>query len=204
MNGTNLPDDLEEFLNNVPQTEAHEFEVDLRCLVTINHKITMDGIEREENEAISSLESSPDFDDLIQSEIRHQRIFYDGLRIAARLLTVVALVTRLHHWAIAYAKRLDTAREPGGLEKELSCLTCKFGQGRIGMKFFLDLAEIRNSVIHQDSQPKWEYKGHHSVALCYAPTGWRLEFSEEQLADAIEKAILQVTWFDKKLQAIGK
>jgi hypothetical protein len=38
----------------------------------------------------------------------------------------------------------------------------------------------------------------------YAPNGYRVEVSEEDLEEAIEKAISQIKWYDERLIAVHK
>ena len=206
-----LPDDLADKLLNEPIEEmSHEFEVDLTCLVIANHKITMEGIAHAEDEELANLqESLKDETDreMVWSIVSYQRNFYDDLRVAARNLAVVVLVTRLQRWAGAYARRIDPKREAGQpIDKELNFLNGKLGPPpNDATQFFFDLAEVRHSVIHADSQPQWSFKGKtRSVDQRYVPNGYRVEVDDEGLRDAIAKAIAQIKWYDEKFAALHK
>lgn len=208
-----LPDDLDDRLLNEPLEEmSHEFEVDLNCLVIANHKITMDGIARAEEEELKppknlldSLKDETD-DDVVSSYIWYQQNFFESLRVAARNLAVVGLVTRLQHWAGAYARRIDPTREAGRpMRDELNFLNRNLGTPPIPTSFFFDLEEVRHAVIHADSQPQWTYNGKSKrVQPRYAPNGYRVEVEDEDLKDAIAKAITQIKWYDERLAARHK
>jgi hypothetical protein len=198
-----LPEGFDESLSEVIE-DAHEFAVDLNYLVIANHKFTMEGIKRAEDEALTGLQDSLKYEtdrDIVSSIICHEENFFDNLRVAARNLAVVGLVTRLQHWAGAYARRIDPTREAGqSVQKELSFLNSQLGAPPIETSFFLKLAEVRHSVIHADSQPRWTHLGKaRSVDPRYAPNGYRVEVEDEYLEDAVAKAITQIKWYDEKL-----
>jgi|SRR5271157_4346879 len=205
-----LPDEFAELLNDEEPIEiSHEFEVDLNCLVTTNHKLTMEGIERAESDEIAAAEESLNGEtdrDMVSSILSGHQNFYDDLRVAARNLTLVGLVTRLQHWASAYARRIDPKRKGGApLDNDLNFLNTKLGTPPVATDFFYKLAEVRNSVIHADSLSQWTFKDNtRSVDPRYAPNGYRVEVSDEDLRDAIEKAITQIKWYDEKLTALHK
>jgi hypothetical protein len=203
-----MPDGFESLLNG-PVVAAHEFEVDLNCLVTTNHKLVMEGVDRAENEEMASFEESfneeSDRDMVFSIRSAHMQ-FYDDLRVAARNLTLVGLITRLQHWAAAYARRIDPQRtRDGPLDENLNFLNDQLGTPPVSTDFFFKLAEVRHSVIHADAQPEW-YRGKkkRGVDLKYAPNGYRVEVSDEDLREGIEKAILQIKWYDEKLTALHK
>jgi hypothetical protein len=197
-------------LNDEPVSEiSHEFEIDLHYLVTANYKITLEGIEREEREDMASTKehfANETDHEMVSAVLSSYQQFFDDLRAASRNLTAVGLVTRFQHWASACARRIDPQRERGlSLQKELNFLEATLGLGPVSTEFFGRLAEVRHSVIHADSQPQWKYldKVRH-VEPKYAPNGYRVEISEEDLRDAIEKAIVQIKWYDEKLLALHK
>jgi hypothetical protein len=195
-------------LNDEPIEMMHQFEVDLNCLVIINHKYTLDGLERDENRAMLAAESLGDENDpeMVASILDAQRRPFDDFRVAARNLAMVALVTRFHHWISAYARRIDTARTRGViLREELNFLKREIGEGPENASYFLALAEVRNSVIHGDSQRTWEFNGKtREVELRYAPTPYQVEVSEQDLAEAIRKTVTQIKWYDQKLMSLNK
>jgi hypothetical protein len=64
---------------------------------------------------------------------------------------------------------------------------------------------VRHSVIHADSQPEWSRgRKKRSVDPRYAPNGYRVEVSDGDLKEGIEKAIMQIKWYDEKLIALNK
>jgi hypothetical protein len=195
-------------VNELPTDEdliklTHDFEADLHRLVIANHRFTMEGIARDEAEGMAEVEAELDWEahsGILNAYQNH----YEGLKIAARNLAMVGLVTRLQHWASFYARRIDPKRERGqSLDTELGFLNSHLGGGPAQIDYFIELAEVRHSVIHADSQPTWTYKGKtRSVAPCYAPSNWRVELTDDQLTEAIEKAIAQIKLYDEKLIAI--
>jgi hypothetical protein len=107
-----LRDDFDDSLDQ-PVEISHQFEVDLNCLVTINHKITIEGINRKANEEVSAIEAnlSDETDrETVRSLLWATENDFDDLKLAARNLAMVALVTRLHHWATALQIALSAAR----------------------------------------------------------------------------------------------
>ena len=65
------------------------------------------------------------------------------------------------------------------------------------MDFFEKIVTLRDSVIHGDSQMEW---GGRQVAEEYRSVQGA-DLTEEQLQDAIQKAIAQVKYYDEKIQA---
>jgi hypothetical protein len=129
---------------------------------------------------------------------------YEDRRRAANNLALVALVTRFHHWLTRLIRRLPATANPysqQSVSKELSILTSALGQGPVPLTFFEDLAEARHSIIHADSQAEWEFPPgvQRNVAHCYRNAWSDVEISEEQLTEAVAKAIAQVKWYDEKL-----
>jgi hypothetical protein len=200
MDGLNLNDELVEMM--------HQFEVDLNCLVIINHKYTLDGLERDENRTMLAAESLGDQGDpeMVASILDAGRRPFDDFRIAARNLALVALVTRFHHWVSAYARRIDTTRKRGlSLREELNFLKHEIGEGPENASYFLALAEVRNSVIHGDSQRTWEFNGKtRQVEPRYASTPYQVEVTERDLAEAIRKTVTQIKWYDQRLISLSK
>lgn len=184
---------------------THDFEADLHRLVIANHKFTMDGIARDEAEGMPKAEAEFDWETEsgIISAIQNG---YDDLRVTARNLAMVGIVTRLQHWVGFYARRIDKKRERGlPLDTELGFLNSHLGDGPTPILYFSELAEVRHSVIHADSLPQWTYKGKtRSVASRYAHGDWRVELTDEQVNEAIEKAIALIKWYDDKLITQGK
>ena len=68
--------------------------------------------------------------------------FYEDLKVAARNLAAVALVTRLHHWVSCYARRLNPHHQQQPLGAELRFLNSELQQdGPVAVVFFEDLEE---------------------------------------------------------------
>jgi hypothetical protein len=187
---------------------SHEFEIDLNCLVTTNYKITMEGIERAEDEAISESENANVSEDDLESRnlwVSHERTFYDGLKAAAKNFALVALIARLHHWVSLYARRLDPDRPTKPLSTELGFLNSELKQNPpFSGDFFRELITLRDSIVHRDSQPDWNYEGKtRRVGDRYVRGNGRVEINDEDLAKAIDAAVKQVKWYDERLRARG-
>jgi hypothetical protein len=199
-----VPDEFDDRLN-IPQQLAHEFEVDLNCLVIANHELTMEGIDRIEREEMAAVDDSlreePDDEVASSIRIRYQRN-YDDLRAAARNLALVGLVTRFQHWISLYARRIEPQRKPCNLEKGIEFLSGELGSGPEGMDFFMKLKDARDSVIHADSEETWEHGKSRKVEPGYI-VGSHVELRKEDLAEAIDKTIEQMKWYDQKLRERG-
>lgn len=200
------PEDLPEDLPDAPDEQvAHEFEIDVLCLVTTNHKFTVAGIAKDEQRLKKERETEGHSWDHLQEILRSDENFYEDLRVAARNQALVALVTRLQHWASKYARRLDKNREPKSLKKELEFLNGKLKDGPVELGYFLELVDVRDSVIHADSKPQWKHDGRdRTVRKRYVPNGWRVEISENDLAYAVRNTTKQVLWYDQQLCTLGK
>ena len=195
-------------LNDEPLEVAHEFEVDLNCIVVVNHRFTLEGIDRSEEEDLRAIGKDFAIEDLeiMNSEANHLHTFYEDLRQAANSLAVVGLVTRFHHWTTQLVRRLPSTPRPyaqQALARELLALSETLGAGPVDVQFFKDLVTVRDSVIHGDSRSEWEFPpgNSRSIANHYRSAAGRVEISEEQLADAIKKAIQQVKWYDHQAEA---
>jgi hypothetical protein len=160
----------------------------------------LEGIAKKEEEEIAETEDRLELEDreLVDSQIRWQRNFYDELRKAANHLAVVGLVIRFQHWIEKFVKQSHvqpSKAHKSKLRSQLEALNNFLGVGPVPVEFFEQLANARDSVIHGDSKAKWEFNGAREVAEHYR-SGLGLEITEDQLNEAIEKAIAQVKWYD--------
>jgi hypothetical protein len=197
--------------------EAHEFEVDLNCTVVLNHRLTLDGIDHSEEEGflkVRDMFAGRD-NEALSSEMRHVTHFHDDLRRVANNLAVVGLVTRLQHWIIKLVRQLHDesklpkpkkpkSRKPVSKKPELAIklelLNERLGEGPVPIKFFCDLENVRDSVIHGDSKAEWKDRnGTRRVEKRYTNPYDHVEFDAEQLKEAIANAIQQVKWYDERL-----
>ena len=129
--------------------------------------------------------------------------FYDDLRQAAHSQAIVALVTRLSVWIDRlYKKKIAKGKRQTGLWLQLPELENVLGTGPTPIQFFLELVTVRDSVIHNNSESKWEYNGKpRVVAPQYVNSCGMVELNQDQVEDAIKKCIEQVKWYDEKLHA---
>src|ERR1700693_4956604 len=183
-------------LNDEPIEISHEFEVDLACMIVANHRLTLEAITRQEDQELENIHKGPSLDDdELCSFMSYVQTGYDDRRRAARNLALVALVTRFHHWLTRLIRRLPTTPNPylqQSVAKELSTLTSALGQCPVSpLTFFEDLAEVRHSIIHADAQAEWEYPAgvQRKVADCYRNAWSEVEISDEQLTEAVAKAV---------------
>jgi hypothetical protein len=193
-------DALESDLFEIP----HDFEIDLNCLVVMNHRFTLQGIDREEDEQLEMIGGSKSQNDQeavrsLQSWLQGQ---YDDLRRSANNQAAVALVTRVQHWIGRLAKKIPgkPKREESKLISELNHLNEYVSEGPVPVAFFTDLVNVRDSLIHGDSKAEWD--DHHGirrrVADCYKNAYPDTQVSEAQLAEAIAKATQLVKCYTTK------
>jgi hypothetical protein len=184
---------------------AHSFEVELNVLVKVNHRLTLEGIAKQEQDEIAETHERLELEgrDLVDSQVRWQQSFYADLRTAANHLAAVGLVTRFQHWIGVFVKQSrvrPTKVHECKLGNQLVALNDSLGVGPVPAAFFEDLVNARDSVIHGDSKAEWEFKGTREVAARFR-SGSRLEITEDQLNEAIEKAVAQIKWYDEILRS---
>jgi hypothetical protein len=190
-----------------PLEISHEFEIDLNCVVVANHALTLEGIDRSENEELAKIEEGFAHEDFetVRSITLHLQNFYEDIGQAARRLALVGLVTRLQHWIGRFAKQTKAKpykAKQTGLANQIAALNKILGSGPIPEIFFEDLATARDSIIHADSKAEWKHNGSlRKVADHYRNAYEDVDLSEEQLKDAIQKATQQVKWYDEKMYA---
>jgi len=192
-----------------PLEIPHAFETDLHCVVVANYTLTLEGIDRSEEEELAKIDKDfarEDFE-TVRSMTSDLQNFYDDLRQAARRLALVGLVTRLQHWIGGFAKQMKAtpckAKQTGynsTVANQIAALNKLLGIGPVPEMFFEDLATARDSIIHADSRAEWKHNGSlRKVADHYRNAYEDMDLSEEQLKDAIQKATQQVKWYDEKI-----
>lgn len=184
---------------------AHEFEVDLNCVVAANHHFALEGIARAEDEEVQQWQEALTLEDsqVALSVISHVQSGYDELRKAANRLALVGLVTRLQHWIARFIKERNFKPEKAHeslLINQLDVLNRSLGDGPVSLSYFEELVNVRDSIIHADSRAEWSYRGANRQVADHHRNPWgEVEFPEEQLKEAIEQATRQVTWYDEQL-----
>ena len=186
------------------QTLAHPFEVDLNCLVILNHTFTLQSIEHAEDTDSDDLHESLAGEDseVIGSALRWSTIFYENLRRAARNMAVVGLVTRLEHWTEKFTQQAKVSKQSehrSTLIRKLGDLNNYLGAEHVPIIFFVGLVDARDSVIHADSKAEWEHKGTRAVRKDYTNAYGELDVSENHLQEAIENVTKQVKWYDEQI-----
>jgi hypothetical protein len=190
---------------------SHEFDIEVNCLVKGNYEVTREGIERAAEQAIVGAKAESagltEVEDIegVDAWISHERAFYHSLQVAARNLTLIAVMTRLTHWVGNYASRVPDCKARSLISK-LEFLNKDFvEEPPHPIIFFSQLADLRDSLVHHDGEPEWvNYKGElRQVSEKYV-CGTRAEISHDDLVKAIDAAIEQAKWYDDRLKAIPK
>jgi hypothetical protein len=188
------------------QDIPHDFEIDLNCVVVANYGFTLEAIDRSEDQELSKIDEGFGHEgrEIVNSIMSHQQNFYEDLRQAVRRLALVALVTRLQHWIGRFVKQLKVNPGRPNLANQLEALNKTLGVGPVPVLFFEELVTVRDSIIHADSRTEWTYQRiPRRVSYQYSNPYGDVELSDEQLKDAIQKAIQQVKWYDQKASTVG-
>jgi len=194
-------------LNDAPVETSHEIEVDLACVVVANHGYALEGIGRAEEKDIANVRQVLEGEDwdLVSSEIRHAETFYEDLRRSANRLAVVGLVTRLQHWISLFIKRAKIGKLPqtyrSKLLNQLEALNELLRTEIVAVSFFNELVDVRDSVVHANSQAEWEYPAGNKrqITQRYRSAWSDVEFGPEQLKEAVAKTVQQVKWYDENI-----
>jgi len=179
----------------------HPFIEEVEWLVSQNHELVLENIERLEKAEFSRLYSEMPNAPELDSELAYAASMADDLGNAANQLALVSLVTRLQHSNNVFVKDVGGDNENTGLVPNLRILNRRLGESPIAITFFADLVSVRDSVIHAASMAEWTYNGKtRRVPERYANvvTG-EVNFRESDLREAIEVSIRQVKWYDERL-----
>jgi hypothetical protein len=82
---------------------------------------------------------------------------------------------------------------------QVKFLNKRLGSGPIPTSDFEDLLNVRDSIIHADSQAEWTNDGKARKVADRFRVREVIEFTETDLQEAVEKAIKQVSWYDDRL-----
>jgi hypothetical protein len=139
----------------------------------------------------------------VLSAMSHVAREYEDLRQAANRLAVVEVVTQFQHWIDSFVKKVNMGKPSGGhrskLMNQLAHLENFLGPGPVTLAEFEALVNVRDSIIHANSEAAWYYKEERTVAECYRDAWGGISFSEEHLEDAIKNTIQQVSWYDLQI-----
>lgn len=191
--------------------KAHlDFTADLDLMAMRNLRLVLGAIEetREHNAHVyrSSL-GLAEQQDMLALMIKADGAACDMYCANARLLAAVALVTRFQHWVgkMAKAAKISAARkmksDPSLLILQLEALNKTFGAAPVPIQFFDELEEVRNSVIHADSKAEWESQPGRwrKVANRYRNARGETELNDAQLAEAMNKMVEQIRWYEPRV-----
>ena len=185
------------------------FWLELYYVVTANHQITLEGINRHEKGTLTDVAASLQGEDPETARVilgAHSTV-YDDMRKAQRNLALVGVVTRFQHWINRLARQVSPAA-PSYLLEQLRMLNDKLGQGPVKVEFFRELVKVRNSIIHADAAAEWEFKGKvRRVADRYVYSGdlnerrntLEINLTDDDLSEAVVFSCKTVEWYDGKL-----
>jgi hypothetical protein len=123
---------------------------------------------------------------------------FEQYRQAANQLALVGIMTRLHLWIGGFVEGRTKKPSRDPLIKQLKFLNRELGRGPVPLEFFRDLATVRDSIVHAGSTAKWNFGKDRQVAARYQDPWGRVDLSDSQLQEAIDKAVAQVSWYDEK------
>ena len=194
----------------------HEFQIELNRIVVANHQFALEGINRAEIEEIKELEeefANDDFE-VLSEAVSHLRCNFEELRQASLQLAWVGVITRLQHWIARFAtKDKDSSpkpsknfnpgqsnhkknkhKKPKSLIDRLRHMNCDAEL----LSFFQKAVDVRDSIIHGDSRTN---RGNDRplIAPCYRNAWGRVELSEEQLMELVNKSVLQISQYEESL-----
>lgn len=198
----NSVDDLD-----LPVRIPHEFEVELNLVIVTNHRFTMEQINtaehEDQDELYSEFRSKADAQ-VLGSALSHSQIFYADLRQAANRLALVGAVTRLGDRVAMLVRDTESnlldKKTDTSLISQLIHLDSMFKGGPDLGQYFKDLVDVRDSIIHANSKAEWHHKRERSIVDRYKNAYGSINFSNEDLGEAITKMVQQVSWYDEQIK----
>ena len=195
-------------LDNVTITIPHAFESDLNCVVVANYRFAIEGISRAEAAEIEHLQEdlAQEGYETVSCAVSQTASEYEELRNAATQLALVGVVTRLQHWINRFVKMLPgkpSKISDSQLINQLAFLDNSLGCDPTPQSFFEAIVDVRDSIVHADSQAQWIHGKKRGVLRCYSNTRGEVELSERQLQEIVDTAIKQVLCYDEKLKTPG-
>jgi hypothetical protein len=179
----------------------HEFEVDVRKVVLINHELTLEGITRAEAEEVEKLDLTDEGERSVASWIEGQ---HDEYRRAATNLALVGLVTRFHHWLAHLANRIRGKANQTfdrSVSQELHFLNSHLANSPHQPSDFKKWIDVLDSAIHADSKASWTYDGKpRTIEPRFVISGDELNFTEDDLKEAFENMLQAIGWYDHHVE----
>ena len=182
------------------QEIPHEFEIDVRRVVLINHELVLQGIDRAETEEVEKFDLTNEDQGAVVSWIESK---HDEFRQAANNLALVGLITRFHHWLTHLANRIRDDKDESfdrSIAQELGFLNSKFKGTPIKPSVFKGLVDVRDSIIHADSKASWKHDGRHRQIDPKFTHLDEVRFTEADLHEAFRNALLAVTWYEHQVE----
>jgi hypothetical protein len=178
----------------------HEFEIDVRRVVLINHELVLQGVDRAEDEELAKFDMSKEDERSVAAWIGHQ---HDEFRKAANNLALVGLVTRFHHWLTFLANRIRDDKDKSfdrSIAQELGFLNSKFKGAPVKQSVFKVLVDVRDSIIHADSKASWKYQGRsRQIDPKFNHLG-EVRFTEADLHEAFQNTLSAVGWYEHQVE----
>ncbi|HET6840127.1 MAG TPA: hypothetical protein VFK06_00315 [Candidatus Angelobacter sp.] len=167
-------------------------QIEFNALVRANHRFSLEGIAREEENDRLNLDDDA---------FRYQQTYFDDLRTAANNLAIVALVTRIDHWVTRYSLKIGMGKKGSTIDK-VERLNERFKGSPVPIKFFKDLVDSRDSVIHGNSKSEWEYRVMRKISNEHKNFFGELEISSAQVEEAIAKSVEQLSWYEDQITKV--
>jgi hypothetical protein len=196
-------DDMQRRLNETLVEEAHPFEAELQKVVFANHRLLLEDISVVEDVSDDGGPEEPEANACYRT---HERAYFDDRRMAATGLALVGLVTLFRSWLETFVEREGLKPKPHqhthAIERLLTTLNEHFAaEPKIPVRFFTELVDARDSIIHRNSESEWEYKGvPRKVAPIYVNAYGRTQITLAGLEEAYKKAVTQIAWYSSKLR----
>jgi uncharacterized protein YjbI with pentapeptide repeats len=162
--------------------------------------LVLESIDRAEAEEVAKLDLTDENQRGVATWIERQ---HDEFRRAANNLALVGLVTRFHHWLTFLANRIRDDKHKSfdrSIAKELRFLNSKFKNAPVEEAVFEKLVDVRDSIIHANSQASWKFRG---TPRQIDPKFSRLDevnFTGADLREAFQNALLAVGWYEHQVE----
>jgi|ERR1700693_604229 len=179
---------------------THEFEVDVRKVVLVNHELTLEGITKAEEEAVAGFDQTNEGQRQVAEYVRGQ---HDEYRRAATNLALVGVVARFHHWLTYLSNRIrGKANEifRKNVVQEIGFLNSQLKNSPHKPEDFEKWIDVRDSVIHADSKASWTYNGETRTVEPRFALGEELNFTEDDLKEAFDHMLHAINWYDTEVE----
>jgi hypothetical protein len=179
----------------------HEFEIDVRKVVLINHELTLEAITRAEDETVARFDLTDEGQRSTADYVCRQ---HDEFRKAATNLALVGLVTRFHHWLTYLANRIRGKANQTfdkSVAQEMYFLNSHLKNSPHRPSDFKKWIDVRDSVIHADSKASWTHDGKsRTIESGFVINGDELNFTGADLKEAFSYMLQAIGWYDHHVE----